>query len=110
MGTGEFKTDTDQLGRFLRTLESCVEDLNEARSALSHVRADQIGTPELDEACDHFQSEWKYGAEQTKKMVDAISEGVKTNKKNYEEVENALQKAFKAMESKTPSGANGGSK
>jgi uncharacterized protein YukE len=101
-----FTTDTDQLGQFLTSLESCVQDLDEARSALSHVRADQIGTSELDEACDDFQDRWKYGAEQTRKMVDAVSKGVKENKKNYEAVEEALQKAFGSMESQT-SGGNG---
>jgi hypothetical protein len=108
---GKFKADTDQLGKFLKTLEDCVRDLNEARSALNHVRADQIGTAELDEACDEFQDRWKYGAEQTKKMIDSISEGVKANKKNYEEVEDALEKALKAIEQKTTSaGDHGGRK
>ncbi|WP_314178583.1 hypothetical protein [Streptomyces winkii] len=105
----KFKTDTDQLGQFLKSLESCVQDLSEARSALSHVRADQIGTAELDEACDEFQERWKYGAEQTEKMVDAVSSGVKENKKNYEEVEEALEKALQAVEVQTSSG-NGGNK
>ncbi|MEU0744208.1 hypothetical protein [Streptomyces sp. NPDC006134] len=92
-----FKTDTDQLGQFLKILEGCVRDLNEARAALAHVRADQIGTKRLDEACDGFQERWKYGSEQTKEMVEAVSEGVKSNKKAYEEVEDALEEAFKKM-------------
>lgn len=50
-----FKTDIGQLQQFLTNLEKCVDELNEARSALDHVRADQIGTPRLDEACDKFQ-------------------------------------------------------
>ncbi|MDI3405453.1 hypothetical protein [Streptomyces cavernicola] len=100
-----FKTDVGQLAEFLKNLEGCVRELNEARTALQHVRADQIGTPRLDEACDKFQDEWKYGAEQTKKMIDAISEGVKANKKGYEEVEEALEKALKHIEK---SGTSGG--
>jgi hypothetical protein len=105
---GKFKADTDQLGQFVRSLEGCVRDLNEARSALSHVRADQIGTSELDEACDGFQERWKYGAEQTKEMIDAISEGVKVSKKNYQEVEDALEKTLKAIEQKSTSAGNDG--
>ncbi|MFE3034077.1 hypothetical protein ACFXKY_20875 [Streptomyces canus] len=89
-----FATDLHQLETFIRTLEGCVQELNEARTALAHVRADQVGTQRLDESCDGFQERWKYGAEQTKKMIDAISEGVKTNKKAYEEVEESLDKAF----------------
>jgi lysophospholipase L1-like esterase len=102
-----FKTDIDQLGQFLKTLEGCVRDLNEARAALAHVRADQIGTKRLDEACDGFQERWKYGSEQTQKMVEAVSEGVKSNKKGYEEVEEALEKAFKHIAEQTTSGGGG---
>ncbi|WP_329117067.1 hypothetical protein [Streptomyces sp. NBC_01465] len=99
-----FATDTDQLGSFLTTLEGCIRDLNEARTALGHVRADQIGTPRLDEACDGFQERWKYGSEQTKKMIDAVGAGVKTNKQAYEEVEKALEQAFKKMAAESTSG------
>ncbi|MFF8310645.1 hypothetical protein ACWGLP_25745 [Streptomyces lydicus] len=100
----QFATDVDQLGQFLTTLESCVRELNEARSALAHVRADQIGTGRLDEACDGFQERWKYGSEQTKKMIDAISEGVKATKQNYQEVEDALEKTLTQIAKKTSGG------
>ncbi|MGP3999379.1 hypothetical protein [Streptomyces sp. 8N706] len=105
---GQFKADTDQFAAFLKTLEDCVRDLDEARSALGHVRADQVGTTRLDEACDGFQERWKYGSEQTKNMIDAISEGVKENKKNYDEVEMALERAFKEMEKPSASGGENG--
>ncbi|MEU4655647.1 hypothetical protein AB0G32_17170 [Streptomyces sp. NPDC023723] len=105
--SGQFKTDTDQLGYFLKTLEACVSDLNEARTALAHVRADEIGTKRLDEACDGFQERWKYGAEQTQSMVEAVNEGVESNKKAYEEVENALEKAFKDIADRATSGQGG---
>ncbi|WP_327353942.1 hypothetical protein [Streptomyces sp. NBC_01304] len=106
----QFKTDVGELSQFLTNLEKCVDELNEARSALEHVRADQIGTSRLDEACDKFQEEWKYGSEQTKKMIDAIKEGVKANKKGYEEVEDALEKALKQIADQSTSGGNGGGK
>ncbi|MGW3139398.1 hypothetical protein [Streptomyces sp. NPDC001139] len=99
-----FTTDIGQLERFLADLENCVDELNEARSALDHVRADQIGTARLDEACDRFQDEWKYGAGKTREMIDAIKEGVKSNKKGYEEVEQALEKAFKQIAAQSTSG------
>ncbi|WP_330479296.1 hypothetical protein OG301_34560 [Streptomyces platensis] len=99
-----FKTDVDQLARFLKNLEGCVRELKEARTALGHIRADQIGTAELDEACDNFQEKWKYGAEQTKEMIDEISEGVKENKENYEELENSLEKALKKFANENTSG------
>ncbi|MET9459109.1 hypothetical protein ABZY05_29185 [Streptomyces canus] len=105
----QFKTDLHQLETFIRALDGCVQELNEARTALAHVRADQIGTRRLDESCDGFQERWKYGAEQTKKMIDAVSEGVKTNKKAYQEVEEALDRAFKDI-GKATGGGNGGAK
>ncbi len=105
-----FKTDIGQLQQFLTSLERCVDELNEARTALDHVRADQIGTARLDEACDKFQDEWKYGSDKTKELIDEIKEGVKANKKGYEEVEEALEKALKQIADKSTSGGNGGGK
>lgn len=105
-----FKTDIGQLEQFLASLERCVDELNEARSALDHVRADQIGTARLDEACDKFQEEWKYGSDKTKEMIDAIKKGVKSNKKGYEEVEEALEKALKQIAEQSTSGGKGGGK
>ncbi|MFD5425032.1 hypothetical protein [Streptomyces sp. NPDC127084] len=105
MGDG-FKTDTDQLDQFVRTLKDSVKSLDDARNALSHVRADAIGTPRLDEACDKFQDQWKYGSEQMGKLIDGISEGVKANKLSYEEMENNLEQALKKMAEQDTS--NGG--
>ncbi|SCK33041.1 hypothetical protein [Streptomyces sp. WMMB 322] len=102
-----FKTDTDQLDRFVKTLESSVKDLDEARSALSSVRGDQIGTARLDEACDGFQEKWKYGSEQMSELIGGISEGVKANKKSYKEMEDNLEKALKQM---ADQGTSGGGK
>lgn len=90
-----FKTDVDQLSLFTKDLESARDDLDSARTALQHVRGDQIGTPELDEACDGFQERWKYGSEQIKERVGKLTEGLKKNTENYREVENSLEESFK---------------
>lgn len=103
-----FKTDTGQLDQFVRTLKSSVSDLDEARTALSHVRSDQIGTSRLDEACDGFQERWKYGSEQLSDMIGDISEGVKENKKSYEEMEHNLEKTLNTMADEATSGGGGG--
>ncbi len=100
----QFKADTDQLGEFVRSLQQSIKDLNEARKALSHVRADQIGTAQLDEACDTFQEKWKFGSEQLSEMIGAISEGVKANKLSYEELEKNLEKALNRMAEASTSG------
>jgi hypothetical protein len=106
MGDG-FKTDTDQLDQFVRTLKDSVKDLDDARTALSHVRSAQIGTSRLDEACDKFQEQWKYGAGQMSEMIGGISEGVKANKLSYEEMENNLEQALNKM---AEQGTSGGGK
>jgi exonuclease VII small subunit len=106
MGDG-FKTDTDQLDQFVKTLKDSVEDLEEARTALSHVRSAEIGTSRLDEACDKFQEQWKYGAGQMSEMIGGISEGVKANKLSYEEMEKNLEQALKKM---AEQGTSGGGK
>ncbi|WP_329123014.1 hypothetical protein [Streptomyces sp. NBC_01465] len=103
----QFKVDTDQLGRFIDTLQQSLKDLDEARKALSHVRADQIGTPRLDEACDTFQGKWKYGSEQLSEMIGAISEGVKSNKLSYEEFEKNLAAALTKMANTIDSSGGG---
>ncbi|MEU9113627.1 hypothetical protein AB0D04_18070 [Streptomyces sp. NPDC048483] len=102
-----FKTDTDQLDRFVKSLQDSLKELDEARQALSHVRADQIGTGRLDEACDTFQEKWKYGSEQLKEMISTISEGVKANKLSYEELEENLSKALQQMEKQATSAGGG---
>ncbi|NLU76542.1 hypothetical protein HCC61_28625 [Streptomyces sp. HNM0575] len=93
-----FKTDLGVLDQFVKTLNSSVKDLDDARTALSHVRGDQIGTSRLDKACDDFQEEWKYGAEQMSEMIGGIKEGVESNKKSYKEMETNLAKALNEME------------
>ncbi|MET7478707.1 hypothetical protein ABZT17_30680 [Streptomyces sp. NPDC005648] len=99
-----FKVDLDQLDRFVKTLEQAVKDLDEARTALSHIRAAEIGTPRLDEACDTFQAKWKYGSDQLSEMIGEISEGVKSNKLSYQEFEDNLDKALEQMAESSTSG------
>lgn len=105
-----FKTDTDQLDQFVKALKQAVTDLDEARGALSKVRADQVGTSRLDEACDGFQDRWSYGAGQLSEMIGSISEGVKANKLSYDEMEDNLTKSLQKMANEGTSGGNGGGK
>lgn len=90
-----FKTDIDQLATFTRDLKGANDCLERVRTALQHVRTDQIGTPELDEACDEFQERWKYGNEQIKERIDKLTEGLQQNTDNYREVETSLEESFK---------------
>nr|WP_107904749.1 hypothetical protein [Streptomyces chartreusis] len=90
-----FKTDIDQLAAFTKDLDGANESLEQVRTALQHVRADQLGTPELDEACDAFQERWKYGNEQIKERIGKLAEGLQKNTDNYREVETSLEESFK---------------
>lgn len=94
----DLQVDTDQLGRFSRALGSSLTSLAEARRALEHVRDDQVGTKELDEACDGFQRRWKYGAEQLGARISAVHRGVKLSHEGYTQVNKAIEAAFKAVD------------
>ncbi|MHB9758402.1 hypothetical protein ACYBSK_28820 [Streptomyces sp. BYX5S] len=91
---GHYKTDTDALGKFVASLEASIDELSTARTALAHVRGDQIGTARLDQACDTFQERWRFGTEQLSEQIGGISEGVKDNKLSYEKLENSLAEAL----------------
>lgn len=95
---GVLQADMDQLGRFSRALDLSLTSLAEARHGLDHVRADQLGTKELDEACDGFQERWKYGAELLGSRIRSVSDGVKASHKGYTEVNTAIAAAFLAVD------------
>ncbi|MDI3386079.1 hypothetical protein QIS99_07580 [Streptomyces sp. B-S-A8] len=90
-----FKTDIDQLAAFNKDLTEAHDSLEQVRQALQHVRSDQVGTAELDEACDDFQERWKYGNEQIKERIGKVTEGLQQNTDNYREIETSLEESFK---------------
>lgn len=90
-----FKTDIDQLEAFRNDLESANTSLEEVRREMQQVRSDQIGTKDLDEACDGFQERWEYGSGQIKERIDKLTEGLKKNTDNYREVERSLEEGFR---------------
>ena len=94
----DLRVDTDQLGRFSRALGRSLTSLAEARQALEHVRADEVGTRELDEACDGFQRRWTYGAEQLGARIQAVHDGVKLSHEGYAQISKAIESAFRAVD------------
>ncbi|MFG2868425.1 hypothetical protein [Streptomyces sp. NPDC048338] len=94
----DLQVDTDQLGRFSHALDSSLTSLAAARRALEHARADQLGTKELDEACDGFQERWKYGAEQLGARIGEVRTGVRLSHAGYTELNRAIEAAFRAVE------------
>ncbi|MFJ9339776.1 hypothetical protein ACIRP0_10830 [Streptomyces sp. NPDC101733] len=89
------QVDIDQLTRLTRALDSSLTSLREARAALGHVRADQLGTTDLDAACDGFQEEWAHGARELTKRVKTVREGVDRSATEYAELEEAIRAAFR---------------
>ncbi|MFE2168681.1 MULTISPECIES: hypothetical protein [unclassified Streptomyces] len=89
------QVDIDQLTRLTRALDSSLVSLRDARRALDHVRADQLGTADLDRACDGFQERWAYGTRELTKRVKAVREGVDRSAAEYAELEEAIREAFR---------------
>lgn len=90
-----FRVDMEQLAAFTKDLDEAGESLEQVRTALRHVRADQLGPAELDEACDEFQERWRYGSEQIGERIGRLTEGLRENTDNYREVETSLEESFK---------------
>ncbi|MFD5860990.1 hypothetical protein [Streptomyces chartreusis] len=85
----------EQLAAFTKDLDEAGESLEQVRTALRHVRADQLGTVELDEACDEFQERWRRGSEQIGERIGRLTEGLRENTDHYREVETSLEESFK---------------
>ncbi|MFE1781639.1 hypothetical protein ACFW9F_03355 [Streptomyces sp. NPDC059506] len=92
---GTFDVDVVELGNFLKTLKEAENSLDKVRTALRTTSSGEIGTKDLDSACDEFQQHWKYGAEQISDQAKKIKEGLEKTKQNYEEVEKSLEESFK---------------
>ncbi|WP_327412522.1 hypothetical protein [Streptomyces sp. NBC_01233] len=89
------QVDIDQLTRLTRALDSSLVSLREARRALDHVRPDQLGTADLDAACDGFQERWAHGTRELAKRVKTVREGVDRSAAEYAELEEAVRAAFR---------------
>ncbi|MER6521273.1 hypothetical protein ABT246_31000 [Streptomyces sp. NPDC001553] len=89
------QVEIDQLTRLTRALDSSLVSLREARKALDHVRADQLGTRDLDAACDDFQEKWAYGTRELTKRVKNVRAGVDRSAAEYAELDKAIRDAFR---------------
>ncbi|MGP3922309.1 hypothetical protein [Streptomyces sp. 8N616] len=62
--------DGDELGHFIKLLKKSTDSLKGLRKALSDATVTGLGTDNLDSACEDFQNDWKYGAEQIGEQTD----------------------------------------
>ncbi|MEV7035222.1 hypothetical protein AB0N99_33965 [Streptomyces sp. NPDC093272] len=98
--------DGDELAHFMKLLKKSSSSLNGLCRALSDTTVRGLGTDDLDGACEYFQQEWKYGAQQIGEQTENLAEIIGKSRDSYNEVDRALEEALK----KSQSGRGGESK
>ncbi|MWA12095.1 hypothetical protein [Streptomyces sp. BA2] len=88
------RLDAVELEGFMKLLDGSVTSLKGLRSALAGATVGGLGTDELDKACEDFQEDWKYGAEQIGEQAEDLSKIIEQSKDAFLEVEDALVKAL----------------
>ncbi|AZM50713.1 hypothetical protein DMB38_11775 [Streptomyces sp. WAC 06738] len=83
--------DGDELERFMRLLKRSVRSLEGVHKALRDSTISGLGTDDLDDACQDFQDDWKYGTGQIGEQVEELAEIVGDSKESYAEVDKALE-------------------
>ncbi|MFW6695514.1 hypothetical protein [Streptomyces sp. MAR4 CNX-425] len=83
--------DGDELERFMRLLKRSLRSLEGVHKALRDSTITGLGTDDLDDACQYFQDDWKYGTGQIGEQVDELTEIVEESKDSYAEVDKALE-------------------
>jgi hypothetical protein len=100
--------DGDELSHFMKMLRKSTESLQGLRRALEDATVTGLGTDDLDCACEDFQDNWKYGADQIGEQTEDLAKIIGKSKDSYREVDRALEEALK--KSREGKGKGGGSK
>jgi hypothetical protein len=87
--------DGGELGRFMKSLRKSSSSLRGVRKALADATVTGLGTDDLDSACEDFQEDWKYGAEEIGKQTDDLAEIIGKSRDSYLEVDKALEEALR---------------
>ncbi|MFI1014963.1 hypothetical protein [Streptomyces sp. NPDC020965] len=93
----DLRVDMDGLDRFAHALDRSLTSLAEARRALDHIRSDQLGSAELDAACDAFQQHWAHGADRLRDRIGALNDGVRLSHRAHAQLDQAIEAAFRAV-------------
>ena len=91
--------DGDELEHFMMRLNQSTDSLKGLRKALSDATVTGLGTDDLDSACEAFQDDWKYGAEEVGQQTEDLAKIVGQSKDSYREVDKALEEALKKSRS-----------
>ncbi|GAA2551466.1 MULTISPECIES: hypothetical protein [Streptomyces] len=104
MAAQRLAVDGDELGRFMKSLRKSATSLRGVRKALADATVAGLGTDDLDGACEDFQEDWKYGAEEIGKQTEDLAEIIGKSRDSYLEVDKALEEALR----QAGEGAKGG--
>ncbi|MFJ9901879.1 type VII secretion target [Streptomyces sp. NPDC101152] len=86
--------DGGELAHFMKLLDKSSASLKGLRKALNDATVTGLGTDDLDSACEDFQDDWKYGAEEIGKQTEDLAKIIGQSKASYEEVDQALEEAL----------------
>ncbi|MET8857548.1 hypothetical protein [Streptomyces sp. NPDC004579] len=98
--------DGDELSHFMRMLGKSTESLRGLRRALRDATVSGLGTDDLDGACEEFQDNWKYGADQIGEQTEDLAKIIEKSRDSYREVDRALEQALR----KAGHGGGGGTR
>ena len=87
--------DGSELAHFMKLLNRSSVSSQGLRKSLSDATVTGLGTDDLDSACEDFQEDWKYGAEEVGKQTEDLAKIIGQSKRSYEEVDKALEEALK---------------
>ncbi|MFF7855457.1 hypothetical protein [Streptomyces sp. NPDC007904] len=95
MAAQRLAVDGDELGRFMKSLRKSSRSLRGVRKALADATVTGLGTDDLDGACEDFQEDWRYGAEEIGKQTDDLADIIGKSRDSYLEVDKALEEALR---------------
>jgi hypothetical protein len=98
-----FRVDVDRLKGLQTDLRATEGRLRDVTRTLEAVSPEQLGGPELDDACAHFSGEWQYGIGQIAKFAGSVADRLDEGIKVYSETEAAVA-ASMTPGSMTPGG------
>ncbi|MBH0778659.1 hypothetical protein [Nocardia bovistercoris] len=105
---GVLSVDIEVLGKAVQALRTAEQVLSDAMKAMSTGSHPDIGTAELDNAADSFQTRWKYGIERIGESARVTAEGVSKCLEAYQATDTVFTEALEQIEASiggSPSGA-----
>jgi hypothetical protein len=79
----------------MKMLRKSSSSLKGLRRALEDATVTGLCTDDLDCACEDFQDNWKYGADQIGEQTEDLAKIIGKSRDSYREVDKALEQALK---------------